>query len=515
MEILFVATSNYNDPFSKDWHTDIRYTVSFLRLHGIKVGFISQPILIDSNFLIESIIRMNPDNIFVYLTEENFHTIINFLKTFRRLCPRIRVIAGGIPATLSGKKLMMQHPEIDWIIAGERDLALLELLQRLQKGQSCINVQGLGSLEFYNEPRPLISNLDILGEMIHDGIDELLDSTAEEERVGYLLSSRGCYAHCSFCGIPGFYGSSGSSWRGRSVSAVVDELEHLSVTFGINYFVFEDDNFFGPGYAGQERAINIAHEILRRKLSLRFFFCCRLNDIHRDSICALKEAGLDRIGIGVESTYPESLRLFQKGLRVEQIYPTLELLDELKVKVEINMIFFDPHLSLEGVRTNLTLLEYLREKDLFFYSSSFPFNELKPFSWSPIAKQLKAEGLLNEFDDTCYYRDPKVSILAEWIRHLRNIIPSVFKRRLFHALETSDTLKNSFVSAQFIILTASVRHWIGLYLLPRYLSIACDLLDESPSDIQQQFEELERKFIQEITPLEKLFAINLTSPSNL
>lgn len=505
MDILFVATSKYNDPFSKDWHTDIRYTISFLRFHGIKAGFIFQPLLTDSNFLIENIIRMNPNNIFVHLTEENFYTITNFLKTFRCICPHVRIIAGGIPATLSGKKWMMQHPEIDWIITGERDLALLELLQSLQKGQSYINVQGLCSLEFYNEPRPLISNLDILGKMINDGIDELLDSTANEDKVGYLIGSRGCYAHCSFCGIPGFYGSSGSSWRGRSVSAVVDELEHLSFTFGIKYFVFEDDNFFGPGFAGQERAINIANEILRRKLSIRFFFCCRLNDIRKESFCALKEAGLDRIGIGIESMHPDSLRLFKKGLEVEQIYPTLEFLDELKIKVEINMIFFDPHISLEGVRSNLALLEFLREKDLFFYSSSFPFNELKPFSWSPIAKQLKAEGLLNEFNDTCYYRDPKVSILVEWTRHLRNVIPSVFKRtNIFHALETSDTVKNSFIPTQFKILTVSIRHLIGLFILPQYLSVACDLLDENASDLKQQLDELESKFIQEITPLERI-----------
>lgn len=505
MEILFVATSNYDDPFSKEWHTDIRYTVSFLRHHGIKAVFISKPIITDSKSLIETVTKMNPDNIFVHLTEENLRTITRFLKTLKRVCPHIRAIAGGIPATLSGKKLLMQHPEIDWIIAGERDLVLLEIIQRLQKGQSYPDVQGLSSLEFYNEPRPLISNLDILGEMIHDGIAELLQSTSDENKVGYLLSSRGCYGRCGFCGIPGLYGSSRNSWRGRSVSAVVDELQHLSTIFGINYFVFEDNNFFGPGNIGQERATNIAHEILRRKINIRFFFCCRLNDIRRDSLCALKEAGLDGIGIGVESTNPDSLQLFQKGLRVEQIYPTLELLNEQRVKVEINMIFFDPYLTLEGVRNNLALLEYLREKDLFFYSSSFPFNELKPFSWSPIANQLKAEGLLNEFEDTCYYRDPKVGILAEWIRHIRSIILPVFKRRnCFYALKTSDTKKNLLTSAQSNILTASVRYWIGLYVLPRYLTIACDLLDENISDIKQQFEELERKFIQEISPLEKL-----------
>ena len=38
MDVLFLATSNYEDPFSEDWHADLRYTVSYLRRHDLKVG---------------------------------------------------------------------------------------------------------------------------------------------------------------------------------------------------------------------------------------------------------------------------------------------------------------------------------------------------------------------------------------------------------------------------------------------------------------------------------------------
>ena len=108
----------------------------------------------------------------------------------------------------------------------------------------------------------------------------------------------------------------------------MDEVEHLGKTYSISYFVFQDDNFFGPGEAGQVRCRRIAKEILRRKLILRFFFCCRLNDVKQETFCLWQEAGLDAVGIGIETTQPESLRLFQKGLRRQEIYPTLELLDD-------------------------------------------------------------------------------------------------------------------------------------------------------------------------------------------
>ena len=448
---------------------------------------------------------MNPSNLFVHLSEENFQTITTFLKTLKTKCPNIHIIAGGIPATLSGEKLLKQHPEIDWIIAGERDLTLLELLQKLEKNQNLTDVQGLSSLQFHNKPRPLISNLDLLGDMIHDEIDELVGSSKEKDKVGYLLSSRGCYARCSFCGIPSYYGSSENTWRGRSVSMVVNEIESLSVKFGINHFVFEDDNFFGPGPAGQERGINIAREIIDRKLNIRFFFCCRVNDIQKDSLSALKTAGLYGIGIGIESTCPDSLKLFKKGFSKEQIYHALELLDELKIKVEINMIFFDPYLTLEGVRSNLALFEFIRNKELFFYSSSFPFVELKPFPWSPIAKKLKEEVLLNDIDHTCFYKDPKVNILAEWTRNLRRQIPPLFKRRqIFYDSKRKGYIENSLEHSQSNILTPAVRYWVGMYVLPRYLRLACDLVEKNESNLHEQLASLERKLVEEIAPMDHL-----------
>ena len=40
MDILFIATSTYNDPFAREWTPDLRHTVSFLRKRGVYAGFI-------------------------------------------------------------------------------------------------------------------------------------------------------------------------------------------------------------------------------------------------------------------------------------------------------------------------------------------------------------------------------------------------------------------------------------------------------------------------------------------
>ncbi|HEX5863899.1 MAG TPA: hypothetical protein VF014_06515 [Casimicrobiaceae bacterium] len=82
----------------------------------------------------------------------------------------------------------------------------------------------------------------------------------------------------------------------------------------------------------------------------------------------------------------------RKGLKAEAIYARLDVLERLRMPCEVNMIFFDPYLTLVGVRSNLALLEHIGRSKYLSYSHAFPFNELKPFAWSPVAARLRVKG---------------------------------------------------------------------------------------------------------------------------
>ena len=184
---------------------------------------------------------------------------------------------------------------------------------------------------------------------------------------------------------------------------------HALGTFEIRRFAFLDDNFIGPGEAGQERAREIADLILRRGLHIEYFFCCRLSDVRRDTFERLKESGLEGVGMSVESMNQDSLNLLGKGLRADAIYPTLGLLERMGIRCEVNLIFFDPYATLEGVRKNLALLEYLRNSQHLSYSDAFPFNELNAFPWSRTARVLRKSGLLDDPGCRSRFRDPRVA----------------------------------------------------------------------------------------------------------
>lgn len=508
MDILFVATSTYNDFFAQEWHPDQRYTVAYLRRHQINAGYCYIPVLEQPEQLLGQK-GESPDRLFIELTEENCTPIFRFLQHYKEISPQTIIFAGGVPVNFSPKQSLEEHPEIDYIVTGERELTLLETLRRMKCGESLSNVPGLQSRDFTNPPHPFISNLDQLGHMIQDGFANMLAGQAPSARTAHLTSSRGCYARCSFCGVSDYFRSPGPAWRGRSASAIVEEIEELHNRFEISRFIFEDDEFFGPGPRGQVRAKEIATEILARKLKIEYFLCCRLNDIQVATLNRLKEAGLSGIGLSVESTNQASLNLLQKGIKVEAIYPTLQLIEELEIPCQVNLIFFDPYLTLPGVRSNLTLLEYLRDSKYLSYSSAFPFNELKPFPWSRVADQLRTEGLLNESNATCLFKDDKVSHLAHFARQIKQRLPLSFKKRLlFDGLDSLPGKTQSTARLEVLTQVANgLRHWVGLTLLPRYMSIACDILEQNeknPSGRANQIslDELDEQFADEVKTLQ-------------
>ena len=67
-------------------------------------------------------------------------------------------------------------------------------------------------------------------------------------RIAPIVSSRGCYANCTFCCIAAWHQQAlpGKRYRLRPVEDVADEMAWLNRERGVEIFVFHDDNFFLP-----------------------------------------------------------------------------------------------------------------------------------------------------------------------------------------------------------------------------------------------------------------------------
>lgn len=333
------------------------------------------------------------------------------------------ITMGGHHATFNAVEILKDHPEIDSVIRGEGEGALLDLTRRTVEGhqwQSTPNVAHAQRNEIVANPcRPLIADLDRLPFPQRKAYEKYL----RRYRKATMISSRGCFGQCSFCSIKAFYAlSDGSRWRGRSPKHVVDEIETIVRDYGIERISFMDDEFLGPGARGRERAIGIAEELLRRGLSISFSIECRPDSVNEDVLRVLMRAGLDCVDVGLESWIPRQLNLYGKQTNLEQNRAALATLDRLNLNYRLYVMPVDPYVTVEELLLHIAEMERMGLEHFF---GGPLLEKLVVFKGTPLEERFRTEGILTCPTQTgslgpmeYRFEDPEVSETAPYLHRI-------------------------------------------------------------------------------------------------
>ena len=154
----------------------------------------------------------------------------------------IPVIAGGAHASCQPERILADS-NVDFVLIGEGEQSLPQLLDSLQQSIACPKIAGL-ACRHNNEVRVIprtnfIEDLDRLPLPARDLLD--LDAyTIGGQRYTMLLTSRGCPQGCTYCSVAALMGT---RLRTRSVKSVLHEIRLCIEQHNIHVFDIEDDNF--------------------------------------------------------------------------------------------------------------------------------------------------------------------------------------------------------------------------------------------------------------------------------
>ncbi|MCQ4575254.1 MAG: B12-binding domain-containing radical SAM protein [Candidatus Brocadiales bacterium] len=354
--------------------------------------------------------------------------VFDMLSRLRVLCPRTHISLYGFYPTFSYDNILKQFPFIDSVAIGEAEFTLLELSKSLLDDPAPETLGQIEGLAFAridaatgerriikNRPRVLNTELDGLP------FPDRSDMWPHEKRgiTTYVLGSRGCYGHCTFCYINPFYtNNTSASWRGRSAENVFQEIKTLYRDRGIRDFYFADANFFGPGRDGKQRASQLAGLIIKDSLKIRFGIECRANDVEEQSLSRLVDAGLREVFLGIESGCQHVLNRFKKGVSIGANEGAVKTLRRLGIEPTLGFIMFHPGSTLADVRENfefLRKLELLRTPavtaHILHHGQTF-FRGTPDFQRVIELPQTTAEPLTG-YEAFCEFSDPKVAAFSE------------------------------------------------------------------------------------------------------
>jgi len=197
------------------------------------------------------------------------------------------------------------HTEIDFVVRGEGETALVELLQRYPDLSRVPNLSYRdGARIGRNPPAPLLSQRDldqILPSFLGWG---LRSSPGKFDHVTYV-SARGCPLQCAFCSV------ANENVRSKSITAVVRDLRILVGEMGFKSIAIED-NFFAHS---PKRTIELCGEIeeLQREMGFRWDCQTRVESCRRkDVMASMERAGCEAVYLGVEAFDPEHLLYLKK-----------------------------------------------------------------------------------------------------------------------------------------------------------------------------------------------------------
>jgi anaerobic magnesium-protoporphyrin IX monomethyl ester cyclase len=234
----------------------------------------------------------------------------------KELDPDLPIIAGGIHPSIADS-FILDSSKVDYVVRGEGERALPELLNALEKGGDIKAIKGVswrinGSV-IRNEDRPPLT----AEEMEENPLPafDLMPSNVYGRIC--VETSRGCKSDCKFCSAP-----FRRHWRGISPKAALRRIEHAAdysaKFYGNKKKIIILDITFTADPKRSERILEGLKDIDLGNLGIAFEG--RAEDIAGSNIMSLCQGlPIDYIYIGVECGYNGGLQKIGKGTSVETV----------------------------------------------------------------------------------------------------------------------------------------------------------------------------------------------------
>ena len=361
----------------------LMYVASALEKAGFEVQMLDNYLMKKPTEEIKQLIqKTQPQIVGITCGSATYPRCIETAKAIKQVKPDCKIIVGGWHASYMPDSLL-DNPEIDYVIMGEGERAVTELVNSITSGdeKKAALIAGVAckrnGTNIKNQPT-FIENMDeipyparhLLPLELYDRTIEYLDVSPAD----VMSISRGCVFNCGFCETRKLWGN---ICRGFSPQRIIGEIKDLQSRYGTKGIYFINDNFT----LRKKETAELCNLMLENKLNLEWVCDTRVDLVNDELLALMSKAGCKTIWFGVESASEQVLQRIGRNTKLEQVELAFKLCKKNHIKTACSFMLGLPGETLADMEASLKFAkkidpDWCQFNTFIAYPDSRLYNEL-------------------------------------------------------------------------------------------------------------------------------------------
>lgn len=345
---------------------------------------------------IERIKSFAPDMIYTLSGFECFDEDMDAIRSIKSAIPDSIYILFGYLATMFPYEAL-QHSDADYLILGEPELVLKDLLQALIKNEEIEDVNAIAYLkEGQLVTKGESGRIRDPNELPIPAYDLLPTGKYYEPLLarpyGMIQTIRGCSYKCNYC-----VKSYGTKLSQLSTERVLAEIKLWIDLQQVRSIRFIDDTFT----INRRRVIDLCQAMIRENIRIEWACLSRTDNLDPEMLAWMKKAGCKRIYFGMESGSQRMLNIYKKNVKVED---ALRAFQECRnAGIETAAFFMTGHPA-ETEEDFEETMAFAKAANLNYAS----YNPLKPYPGTGMYEEVKEAVDFSVYPYKNEWKDPSI-----------------------------------------------------------------------------------------------------------